>query len=174
MKKYGVDHYSKSNDFKQKMSVIASSEEFQNKRNNTLSKNKTWNSSKDEEYIYDKLLNIFKCVKRQYKSIVYPFCCDFYIPQIDTYIEYQGSDLHNGRPYIGNEYDLNEIQLIKKKSEKIKIKTGKDKTRYDNKIIVWTIKDVKKRNIAKQNNLNYLEFWNLSEFNKWINKFNND
>ena len=172
LQKYGVEHYNQSNDFKQKMSLIASSNEFQNKRNNTLSKNHTWNTSKDEEYIFDKLLHIFTNVKRQYKSNLYPYNCDFYIPQIDTYIEYQGSDLHNGRPYIGNDNDLKEIKIFNEKSQQIKNKTGKNKTRYDNRIIIWSIKDVEKRNIAKQNNLNYLEFWNIDEFNNWINKFN--
>ena len=27
-----------------------------------------------------------------------------------------------------------------------------------------------KRNIAQQNNLNYIEFWNMNEVKEWINK----
>ena len=35
-------------------------------------------------------------------------------------------------------------------------------------IYVWTDLDVRKRNIAKQNNLNFIEFWNLTDVNKFI------
>lgn len=171
LQKYGVDHYSKTTIFKEKMSIIASSDDFQTKRNNTLNLNGTWNSSKDEEYIYKKLCIFFKEIKRQYKSNLYPFNCDFYIPEIDTYIEYQGSDLHNYKPYLGTKEDLIEIQKLKEKSQNIKNKTGKNVTRYDNRIKIWTITDVNKRNIAQKNKLNYIEFWNLNEFDNWINKF---
>lgn len=37
-------------------------------------------------------------------------------------------------------------------------------------IYTWTILDAKKRNIAQQNNLNYIEFWNINEVKEWINK----
>ena len=37
-------------------------------------------------------------------------------------------------------------------------------------IYTWTILDLKKRNIAQQNNLNYIEFWNINEVKEWINK----
>lgn len=171
LQKYGVDHYNKSDDFKNKMSKIASSEDFQNKRNNTLKLHKSWNTSKDEEYINIKLNEVFNIVKRQYKSELYPFNCDFYIEDIDTYIEYQGSDLHNKKPYLGTLEDINEINLLKEKSQIIKNKTGKNKTRYDNRILTWSVLDVKKRNIAKNNNLNFIEFWNIVEFNDWINNY---
>ena len=169
LKKYGVEHYNKSKYFKQKMSIIASSEDFQNKRNTTLKNNNTWNSSKDEEYIYNELIKYFSNIYRQYKSELYPFNCDFYIPEIDTYIEYQGSDLHNFKPYDCNNINhQNEIIQLKEKSEKRKQITKKNKTRYDLRIETWSIRDVKKRNIAKENNLNYIELWNIEDFNKWI------
>ena len=169
LKKYGVEHYNKSKHFKQKMSIIASSEDFQNKRNTTLKNNNTWSSSKDEEYIYNELIKYFSNIYRQYKSELYPFNCDFYIPEIDTYIEYQGSDLHNFKPYDCNNINhQNEIIQLKEKSEKRKQITKKNKTRYDLRIETWSIRDVKKRNIAKENNLNYIELWNIEDFNKWI------
>ena len=37
-------------------------------------------------------------------------------------------------------------------------------------IYVWTDLDVRKRNIAKENNLNYIEFWNIEELKNWLNK----
>lgn len=43
---------------------------------------------------------------------------------------------------------------------------------YKKAIEVWTIRDVNKRNTAKQNNLNYLEFFNMKQFNDWISAVN--
>ena len=42
-------------------------------------------------------------------------------------------------------------------------------SRYYEMIKTWTIKDVNKRNIAKQNHLNYIEFWNINDLKIWIN-----
>lgn len=171
LERYGVTHYSKCEQSKQHMSIVASSCEFQTKRNNTLRKNNTWRSSKAEIYIYNELIKYFKDVKKQYSSDLYPFACDFYIPSIDTYIEYNGSDLHNHRPYTNSEDDLKEVSLLIEKSNKIKQKTKKPKTRYDQRIYVWTDLDVRKRNIAKQNNLNFIEFWDIESFNKFIENY---
>lgn len=40
-------------------------------------------------------------------------------------------------------------------------------------ISTWTIRDVKKRTIAKKNNLNFLEFYTLDEFYIWYKKISN-
>ena len=171
IKKYGVDHYSKTNESKQHMSLIASSKDFQEKRNNTLLKNNTWRSSKDEQYIYNELIKYFNDIKQQYSSDVYPFASDFYISSLNLYIEYQGSDLHGFHPFTNSEKDKIELEKLKQKSEIIKQKTGKNKSRYDNRIYTWTDLDVRKRKIAKENNLNFIEFWNLNEFNNWLEKY---
>ena len=39
---------------------------------------------------------------------------------------------------------------------------------YNNAIITWTIRDVKKRNIAKENKLNYYEFFSMLNLNIWL------
>jgi len=168
LKKYGVEHYFQSEEGKLKLSKITSSIEFQNKRNSTLQKNKTWKSSKDEEYIYSELIKYFKDVKRQYQSDEYPFACDFYINDINLYIEYNGSDLHNFRPFTNSKEDKYELKKLLEKSDKLKNKTGKFKTRYDNRIYTWTDLDVRKRKIAYENNLNFIELWNLNEFNLYL------
>lgn len=167
LEKYGVEYYFQSEEGKKRISKIASSIKFQEKRNNTLAKNKTWKSSKDEEIIYNELIKYFN-VKRQYKSKEYPFLCDFYIVDLDLYIEYNGSDLHNFKPFTNSESDKNELKILIDKSNKIKEQTGKRKTRYDNRIYTWTDLDVRKRNIAKENNLNFKEIWNINEFNLFI------
>lgn len=51
------------------------------------------NKTESENKIYSELIKIFPEVKRQYKSKEYPFFCDFYIPSLDLYIEYNGFSL---------------------------------------------------------------------------------
>ena len=149
---------------------LAHTEEANEKRFKTQKNNGSLNASKEELYIFEKLKTKFD-IEYHYKDKErYPFICDFYIPSLDLFIEYQGSMFHNKRPYLGTANDLQEIEEIKQKSEKRKQITGKNKSRYDSLIETWTIRDVKKREIAKQNNLNYLEFFNLKEFNEWYEK----
>ena len=42
---------------------------------------------------------------------------------------------------------------------------------YINAIEVFTKLDVKKRNWAKENNLNWIEFFNLNQFIEWIKQY---
>lgn len=124
----------------------------------TKRNNKTFNSSKVEEKIYKLLCQKYSDVKRQYKSNLYPFACDFYIPEIDTYIEYQGFWTHGREPYIGNE----------KQQEKLKFWESKNTPQYIKAIDDWTVRDVLKRETAKQNNLNWFEFFTMDEFMEWV------
>lgn len=126
----------------------------------TQKKNGTFRKSRQEDEIYHKLIKIYKNVYRQYKSELYPYKCDFYIEDIDTYIEYQGFFTHGPHPYNPNNiYDINLLNQWKKLDSSERC--------YHNAIITWTIKDPEKRNIARKNNLNYIEFFNMKEFYKW-------
>lgn len=145
--KYGVDIYSKL-------------EESKIKQYNTLCKNGTIGKSKEEDKIYEPLCQKYKEVKRQYKSDVYPFACDFYIPEIDIYIEYQGFWTHGKEPYIGTD----------NQKEKVKLWESKNTSQYIKAIDDWTNRDVLKRETAKKNNLNWLEFFTMNEFMVWFNK----
>ena len=167
---YGADNIRKT----QYMFNKCHTDKANEKRYNTLKQNNSFSRSKNEDYCYKELCKIFKEVKRQYKSKDYPFNCDFYIPEINTYIEYQGSHYHHYHPFNIN--DINDIKELNKLIEKdklsIRTKHGK-KSQYKQIIYVWTELDVKKRNIAKLNKLNFIEFWNINEFNKWINDISN-
>ena len=154
IEKYGVDNYFKSEISKQKRF----SEECIQKVLDTKRKNHTFNTSKPEEESYKLLKEKYPDVLYQYKSDVYPFACDFYIPSLDTYIECNYHWTHGGKPYEGTEEDNLILEQWKSKNTKF----------YNNAINCWTIRDVKKRNIAKQNNLNYLEFWDIEELKEWI------
>lgn len=63
------------------------------------------------------------------------------------YIEINGNWTHSKHPYnADNKEDIQQLNEWKSKNTKY----------YDNAIYTWTILDVKKQYIAKQNNLNYL------------------
>ena len=133
----------------------------------TTKRNNTFSSSKPEETINKLLLEKFVYVIRQYQSESYPFACDFYIPSEDLYIEYQGSWCHGGEPY-------NSL----KEDHQIKVKHWMDRgnaghPRYFDSIKTWTIKDPLKRKTAKDNKLNWLEFFNLKDFMVWYNNLEN-
>ena len=84
--------------------------------------------------------------------------CDFYVPSKKLYIEYQGYYTH-GKHKFNKENIRDQIEV-----ERLKNRYGKECTQ----IIIWTIKDVEKREMAKKNNLNYLEFFTLDEVEKYI------
>ncbi len=135
LKKYGVSNPSRS-------------KTIQSKINNTKRSNDTFNTSKIEEEFASYLDQNHIIYKRQYKSDLYPFNCDFYLPDYELYIEVQGSWTHGHHPY--------NIELDKETLNKWILKQSKY---YNNAIKVWTKKDPLKRETAKLNNLNYLEIF---------------
>ena len=132
----------------------------QDKEYITKKKNNSFNKSKPEDRLAEYIWKYFPDMIRQYKSPQYPTSCDFYIPCIDTYIEYQGSWTHGKHPYVENTDDDN---ILKKWIEK-------ETEFYKNAIHVWTVSDVKKRKIAKENNLKFYELWNEKDAMKFIDK----
>lgn len=168
LKKYGVDNPMHSDYYKHLLSYILSSEEVQKKTYNTKLKNHSFNISYQEDICFELLKQKYSDCIRQYKSELYPFNCDFYIPSLDLYIEYNGSHYH---PFdVNDDNDINELNRLKEKANNSNAHKNGKKSQYDNIIYTWTILDLKKRNIAQQNNLNYIEFWNINEVKEWINK----
>ena len=129
---------------------------------NTKKKNNSFRNTKPEQEIYAVLSKKFNNIQREYKSKEYPFSCDFYIPDLDLYIEYNGYWTHGGKKYEGTKEDLEKIN-----DWRIKSKTN---PQYLNAINTWTKRDISKFNIAEQNNLNYLVFYNLTEFYSWLSE----
>ena len=164
-KKYGVDFYVQSNEFKLKYKDKEFKERSLNKQFETKKQNNSFSTSKPEEEIYNKLILKFNNVIRQHKTKEYPFHSDFYIPELDLYIEYQGQWTHGGQPFDeNNKLHLNKLNEWKEKSIKSKF--------YKNAIEVWSSSDPLKRKTAKENNLNWIEFFNIDEFNKWFESLN--
>lgn len=151
LKKYGVENYSSTNDWREKTYK-------------TKKKNHSFNTSSIEQ----KLITYFKNNNinyiYQYKSILYPYMCDFYFPDTDTYVEIQGNWTHGGRPFDkNNELDVSQLKLWESKGSKY----------YDNAIKVWSKSDVEKRNIVGLNKIKFIEIFSI-DFNHIISKLIND
>lgn len=147
-KKYGV--YCVFNRKENREKLL--SEKTKQKRYETLRRNHTFNTSKIEETIYERLIDIYgkNDILREYKDKDrYPYRCDFYIKSLDLFIEVQGYYTHGKEPYNPN-------------SIKHQVLVQRYKERYGTNcqpVTIWTIKDVEKRNKAKENNLKYLEIF---------------
>ena len=159
LKKYGVDNYGKSLKHKINMSTIMSSDEMQEHRYDIMTKNNSFNTSKEEDKVYE-FLSQYIDVTRQFNGgSRYPFCCDFYIEDLDLFIECNFHWTHGGHPYNENSItDQVNVQRWKAKNTKY----------YDNAINTWTKRDVEKRNKAKEENLNYIEFWSFKELKEYF------
>lgn len=125
--------------------------------------NGTWNSSSEEEMLYSELVKIFKDVKRQYKSELNPFHCDFYIPATDTYIEYNGFFTHGGHPFDENNRD--DVARAKVLLEK-----GKEHPLCNSAYEIWTQSDPLKVETARKNKIKLLVFYNMEDTTNWINE----
>lgn len=157
LERYGAEFYFQSNTYRKDLNVYLEKQRITKKRNHT------YTSSKSEAFIYAKLVHYFdKIICQYYDAERYPYSCDFYIPEIDTFIEYQGYVSHQDHPFDKN--NKNDIELKNKFIDKI----NSGKTYYKCIIETWVNKDVEKRNKAKENNLNYIEFWNIEEVDKWL------
>lgn len=152
LKKYGIDNISKLENIK----LL---------KNNTMKKNNSYKKSSPEDLIFELLKIKFQITEneRQYYCQEYPFKCDFYIPSKKLFIEYQGTWSHGGQPFNPNIKKHKEILLDWENR-------SKNSKYYKNAIETWTKKDPLKRKIAKENNINYLEFFNLKEFMEWYNE----
>ena len=129
---------------------------------NTKRKNHSFTTSKPEENLYKKIKSIYPSVIRQYKENRYPYNCDFYIPELDTFIELQGSWTHGKHPY--DEKSKQDQLILNKWKSRLLDNHGF----YLTAIKVWTISDPKKRETAKKNNLNYIELFNKKDINLFL------
>lgn len=134
------------------------------KKNSTRKKNGTFKVSEKENEAYRLLVRKFPDLVRSYKCPEYPFVCDFFVPAEKLFIEFNGTWTHGGKLYDPQDKECQE-QLERWKT------ASSNSAYYTNAIETWTVRDVKKREIAKQNNLNYKIFWNLTELREWLDSF---
>lgn len=160
LRRYGVEYSMQIPKNKEYMSYLMSSYEMQERRYNTMKRNHTFNSSSTEEELFLYIKSMFPTVVRQYKDKNrYPYFCDFYIPELDYFIELQGYYTHGKHPFNPNSNE--DLQLI----EYYKKKYGED----CQPITIWSIKDVEKRDCAKRNHLNFKEVWSLEDGKNFVN-----
>lgn len=116
----------------------------------TKRKNKSFNTSKPEIELYNSLCEQYgkDNVLRNYKCERYPYYCDFYIPSEDKFIELNLHWTHGLKPYDKNdEFCQNQLKVWQEKAKTSQF--------YQEAINTWTIRDVRKLETAKNNNLNY-------------------
>jgi G:T-mismatch repair DNA endonuclease (very short patch repair protein) len=156
--RYGVDNYAKSGEFKMRQL------EIQDKINNTKRQNNTFNTSSIEVELIDWFESNGIEYKHQYRSDLYPFNCDFYLVKQDLYVEIQGTWLHGGHPYNEDEDKEQLDKWVSKLPDHY----------YERAIDVWTVRDVKKRKIAQENGINYLEIFSckldecVEKISEWL------
>ena len=159
LEKYGVEWPAQLPEIRQKNSegvLKAIPQIYQ-----TRKQNGTCVSSQPEQQVFNLLLQKYKDTINQYRDENrYPYICDFYIPSLDLFIEYHGTWTHGIEPF--NPENKEHLLILDQMKEKAK--TSKF---YKNAIYTWTELDVRKLQCAKDNNLNYLCFYNLQEFLKW-------
>lgn len=152
LQRYGVDNVFKISEIKEYLSSIR--KETLEKIFNKKKYNKTFNTSKQEDYIYNYLISKFNVndIIRQYKSDVYPFNCDFYIKSKDVYIECNFHWTHG--KHLFNENNIDDLETLNKWKQK-------NTQYYRNAIQTWLIRDINKFNIAQENNLHYIILYNI-------------
>lgn len=155
-RKYGVDWFVYSDKLKQR----ANSDEAHRKSYLTKKKNHSFGpQSLSESICYLYLSLCYPDTIRQYRdNDKYPYNCDFYIPSLDLFVEFQGYYTHGFHPF--NPHDINDQNRL-----------NELRKRYDDKdqiIDVWINKDPEKRECAKKNNLNWIEFFTINELRNWL------
>lgn len=137
-----------------KMHMVDINEQRKEKEYATKKRNNSFHTSKPEEQCYHMLHFIYPHLVRQYRSEKYPFACDFYDPDSDTYFEFNGSWTHGGHWFdANNEEDQKKLK---------KWRDGGTKY-YDIAIRTWTERDLKKRQCTIDNDLRYMVFWTIDD-----------
>lgn len=154
LKTYGVDSYSKTDEFKTRMSD--SSAIWVPKMFATKKSKGNLNTSCVENYIARELQGF----EREYVSERYPYHSDFYDSDRNLFIEVNAHWTHGGHWYdTFSAFDAQKLGSWQEKSSSY----------VDKAIKTWTSSDMAKRQCARGNKLNYVTFWDSqgSDFDLW-------
>ena len=173
MERYGTIYPSKTDAVKKKIKETTKKNwgvgcmfelpEVRKKAAEALLANGKSGTSTPEKEIYDILKTLFDNVEyhRENKvDDVYKYSEDYYVPEYNLYIEYQGSQYHHGSAYLGSEEDIAEVERLNALAEDREHETG-HKSQYSAMIYQWADLDVRKRELATENSdkFNYLEIY---------------
>ena len=178
LERYGDENWSNREKYKQTMKELTGYENaFQlpevreridySKVIETKRRKGTLNSSRLEKVLGKVLKSLYPDLLEQYRDERYSdpvtkreYACDFYIPSIDLFIEYQGSQFHHAHPFNANsKEDLEELARLQANSKKCHEEKGMLKCQADVIIDVWTKSDPMKRKVAADNKIKLLEIW---------------
>ena len=161
IERYGFPSWTMGDEARREISKRMSSARVQRQSLATKKRNATLATSSPEDALYELLVEYADqhgmTVVRQYRDEErYPFAVDFYIPERDLFIELNGSWSHGGHWYESDrEMDQKTVQTWRKKGEKSQY--------YLNALGTWTERDVRKREAARDAQLNYVTLWDGSE-----------
>ena len=161
IERYGFPSWTMGDEARREISKRMSSARVQRQSLVTKKRNATLATSFSEDALYELLVEYADqhgmTVVRQHRDEKrYPFAVDFYIPERDLFIELNGSWSHGGHWYeAGREMDQKTVQTWRKKGEKSQY--------YLNALGTWTERDVRKREAAREAQLNYVTLWDGSE-----------
>lgn len=161
IERYGFPSWTMGDEARREISKRMSSARVQRQSLATKKRNATLATSFSEDALYELLVEYADqhgmTVVRQHRDEKrYPFAVDFYIPERDLFIELNGSWSHGGHWYKSDrEMDQKTVQTWRKKGEKSQY--------YLNALGTWTERDVRKREAARDAQLNYVTLWDGSE-----------
>lgn len=117
-----------------------------------------------ERYFKNKLDDLNIQYIQEYKDELYPYFCDFYLPEYNMYIELNGHFVH--QTHLFDKDNPDDVNALNKYKD-----LAKTSSFYDKVIHIWTVVDVEKYKVAKENNLNYILLWSVEDINKFLEDF---
>ena len=117
-----------------------------------------------EKYFKNKLDDLNIQYIQEYKDSLYPYFCDFYLPEYNMYVELNGHFVH--QKHLFNENNLDDVVTLSKYNV-----LAKTSSFYAKVVHIWTVVDVEKYKVAKENNLNYVLLWSIDDINKFLEDF---
>ena len=162
--RYGVENPAQSNVVKEKSKNTIFKKHrinFSQERLNLSLKEINNNGTDIEKEFYSKLSNFTLLYNACSNN--YPYLCDFYIKELDLYVELNITWTHCHH-YYDKTHDYDKLIAMKSKNNDY----------YNGAIYTWTIRDIEKRNCAINNKLNYAVVWNIEQIDKLVFDINND
>lgn len=132
-------------------------------RHETRKANGSYLQSKPELEVLHRLRKIIPDLEYQHRKCEgYPYAADFYDPHTNTVFEYQGFLSHGTEPYSPLD-----------KQHRLTVKELKGKSGWASKLTlkVWCSTDPEKRKAALDSGINFVEWFNLDQFNNWYADF---
>lgn len=184
IKRFGVSSVLKLSRVHDKGIAKARSEEINKKRDNTnllkygstnpfgsteiikkISNTKAGNGSRSklECDFEQELKNKGILYDYEYFDKRYPFHCDFYLIESDTFIEINKWWFHN--THFFDPQSPEDLKILALWEEKAKVYE-----QYRQAIYTWTVKDLNKKSYAEKNKLNYVVLWNKKDIGEFLMK----